>query len=276
MNNIPCQPHPFKKCPHLVFVPICCEEKMAKGKNPFGKSFVPSSPLWQERIDKTNQVFNALKETASIKGYNYSLTIENNPTKMNAHAWISGKMCITTKILESMDEEKDQLGCSRTFSFEEKVGAVLAHEFTHCQARHAAKKLQSKFTTIYPILILTSLVAAIAMAALPGVLPKLISPFVFVGTFVITGVAVSVFQLAKNRAFEYEADLGSLHHIKRAQQHAPHLFNKTSPEAAIWIQRFFDKLDKKMPKTPECLRTHPLSTNRAKVLEKAWSNLQKA
>ena len=196
-----------------------------------------------------------------------------------------------------MDTEEVLDESLRRFSLEEKIAAVLSHEIVHADARHTGRALEFrlfligiiKATQIFFVyrLVTRSYDAKIAEAC-NATNPSLVRQltlerdakaktygylFDALSSWLINGIT-----LCSSRSHELESDQFGMRIIRDVSKAEVPGFIDTSPQAAIWLQLFFEKhhehVNSYFNSIKNFFSTHPSPEVRLAANRKTWEDLQ--
>ena len=237
------------------------------------------------------EVGEELAAKAKRKDLNFEFKVLKSDVD-NAWCLPGGKIGINMGLIKHM--ETAETFNMRPFTLKEKIAAVLSHEIIHADARHTGRALEIRF-------LLIGIIKATQLFALR----------IFVGNYyqkkideirdtpnadvrkiaqltkerddriktvsaifdLASGLLLKGLTLCKSRSHELESDKYGMHLMQEQKSY--------SPEAAIWLQRFFEKHHQKhdhetfIGKALNLFSTHPAPGERLAANLKTWKEIQK-
>jgi predicted Zn-dependent protease len=196
---------------------------------------------------------------------------------LNAWCLPGGKIAFYEGLIAKMENENSDFGLGKQFSLEEKIAAVMGHEFEHGEIGHSAKSME--FAAFIAVSLKAFQVALMVFAdridaqgrsshpnaRLASLIAKVVSVIIGRSFKLIHGMITS----HGTRCRELEADRYGMLRMQQAGY---------DPRAAIWLQKFFVNEHPKgntwLDKVVLLFRSHPYSEDRVRANEKTLQELQ--
>jgi predicted Zn-dependent protease len=256
------------------------------------------NPKYQEYVRLVQEVGTALAKQAKRQDIKFEFKVINND-KDNAWCLPGGKIGINVGLIERMEKENLADVSLSPFSLKEKIAAVLSHEIVHADARHTGRSLEFRLFLIGIIKaaqlfvvhhwVHRSYISKIEEATRKRnevLLQKLQTErdakaksigtlFEMTSSWLIKGIC-----LCNSRSNELESDRFGMRMIRDLSKANIDGFQQNSPQAAIWLQSYFEKhhsYDTKINFLNRALNffsTHPSPQERLEANKQTWLDLQ--
>lgn len=247
------------------------------------------------------EVGRELVEKCPRKDIDFQFEVVEN-SQDNAWCLPGGKIAINLGLIRNLQEEKDIFGMGREFTLKEKVAAVLSHEVTHAAARHGGRTIELRYFLLSVFKIMEFAASFFVKRYYNNQIQELekkeaktelekakitelrqtvdcISKTIFnLFDFIAYRWILSHCSLCTSKSHELEADKYGMHLIHAVGSAGADGFNKTSAEAAVWLQHYFQK---KHPtasgiigRVMRAFSTHPPSEERLAANKATWEELR--
>ena len=209
-------------------------------------------------VKLVKEVGGQLAALAKRKDIKFEFTVIDSKED-NAWCLPGGKIGINIGLIRNMETEKLADTLSINPSLREKIAAVLSHEIVHADARHTGRSLEFRLLLVgiikaAQIFIVYHWVkksydakieeasrkndpqAHILTAERDSQARRVGYLFDVTSSWLISGIS-----LCNSRSHELESDRYGMRMIRDLSKAKTQGFNETSPQAALWLQQFFQK-----------------------------------
>lgn len=267
-----------------------------------GRVIKETDVTFSEYSKLVNEVGSELTEKCPRKDISFEFKVVEN-SKDNAWCLPGGKIAINLGLIRNMEEEKDTFGLSRDFTLKEKVAAVLSHEMIHAAARHGGRAIELRCFLLSVFKLMELAAGFFVHRYYNNQIQELkkketktnfeqakiiklqqtrdsTSQTIFdLFDFLAYRWILAHFTLCTGRSHELEADKYGMHLIHAVgSSGTANGLNKTSAEAAIWVQHYFQKsyptCSGFLGRVKRAFSTHPSSEERIAANKATWYELR--